>query len=118
MPTATFRTGPWDDFDATMSCCESLQELKTSVLNRLKDKIVPMLPGVLERLGAFGERLGAFWGVLGRSGTGVLERPGAFGKASRGVPEPSGARPERPGAFRGAPERRLAGLIGLASWAG
>ena len=49
-----------------MSCCESLQELKTSLLNRLKYKIVAMFPGVLERLGASGERLGS-----------VLERPGS-----------------------------------------
>ena len=61
MPTATFRTGPWDDFDTTVSCCESLQELKTSVLNRLQDKIVAMLPGVLERLGTSVESLGASW---------------------------------------------------------
>ena len=69
MPTATFRTGPKDDFDITVGCKQFCFRVLTGCLQQ-EGSFNPSWGGpesFLERHGAFGERLGS-----------VLERPGSF----------------------------------------
>ena len=68
MPTATFRTGPKDGFDTTVSCKQFCFRVLTGCLQQ-EGSFNPSWGGpesFLERHGAFGERLGS-----------VLERPGS-----------------------------------------